>query len=430
MAINFPNSPNVNDTHTANDITWKWDGTTWKVGITTINAATIPGISTTGTSYFYDLDVAHNVSVGSSVTASTLFGDGSGITNIAGTPGPAGAPGAAGPAGAAGPIGPSGSPGTPGQDGPAGVDGPPGPTGPAGPAGGPTGPTGPIGPTGPAGGTGPDGPPGPPGSAPSTTQIIPSAYAYVNTNSAGQGTNMSWGAYNSSNGDMDFTFTSVLSDSNYYVLAEREQYDTHSVSITNKTASGFRATWLDNSGTSPLDPSTFGGVLIVYESSPTKIVGGDGPPGPPGPAGGPTGPTGPTGPAGTNGSPGPAGTPGPAGPPGSGGGSGGTTGSGSWTAGTGTAENIDSIAVSNVTAEYLLYFYDSGSVARQSQKVVLMNDGSTAYSQEYGVVFDKDLIVNVGVTMSGGNMILQATPDGAGYNGNTIEYKWLRNELS
>ena len=59
-----------------------------------------------------------------------------------------------------------------------------------------------------------------------------------------------------------------------------------------------------------------------------------------------------------------------------------------------------------------------------------MNDGSTAYSQEYGVVFDSDLIVNVGVTISGGNMILQATPDGSGYNGNTIEYKWLRNELS
>ena len=290
-----------------------------------------------------------------------------------------------------------------------------------GPAGGPTGPSGPIGPTGPAGGTGPDGPPGPPGSAPSTTQINPSAYAHVKTNNAGQGTNMSWGAYNSSTGDMVFTFTSVLTDSNYYVLAEREQFDTHTVSIMNKTASGFTARWLDNAGTSPLEPSIFPGVLIVYESTPTKIVGGDGPPGPPGPAGGPTGPTGPTGPAGTNG---------PAGPPGSGGGSGGTTGSGQWVAGSGTAENIDSIAVSNVTAEYLLYFYDSGSVARQSQKVILMNDGSTAYSQEYGVVFDKDLIVNVGVTVSGGNMILQATPDGAGYNGNTIEYKWLRNELS
>jgi len=29
MAINFPDSPSVNDTHTASGVTWKWDGTTW-----------------------------------------------------------------------------------------------------------------------------------------------------------------------------------------------------------------------------------------------------------------------------------------------------------------------------------------------------------------------------------------------------------------
>ena len=99
MAINFPSNPSVNDTHTANNITWKWDGTTWKVGITTFNAATISGISTSGTSYFYDLDVAHNVSVGSSITAGTYFGDGAGLTNVAGTTGPAGPTGSPGPAG-------------------------------------------------------------------------------------------------------------------------------------------------------------------------------------------------------------------------------------------------------------------------------------------------------------------------------------------
>ena len=29
-AFNFPNSPSVNDTHTENSVTWKWDGTVWK----------------------------------------------------------------------------------------------------------------------------------------------------------------------------------------------------------------------------------------------------------------------------------------------------------------------------------------------------------------------------------------------------------------
>ena len=35
MAINFPTSPNVNDIHTSGDMSWKWDGTTWKATITT-----------------------------------------------------------------------------------------------------------------------------------------------------------------------------------------------------------------------------------------------------------------------------------------------------------------------------------------------------------------------------------------------------------
>lgn len=29
MAINFPDTPSLNDTITNNGITWKWDGTTW-----------------------------------------------------------------------------------------------------------------------------------------------------------------------------------------------------------------------------------------------------------------------------------------------------------------------------------------------------------------------------------------------------------------
>jgi hypothetical protein len=152
MAINFPSNPSVNDTHTANNITWKWDGTTWKVGITTFNAATIPGISTSGTSYFYDLDVAHNVSIGSSVTAGTYFGDGAGLTNVAGTTGPAGPAGAPGPAGPAGGTGPQGSPGPAGTPGNDGATGPVGSEGPPGPGGGPVGPPGPPGPAG--GGTG------------------------------------------------------------------------------------------------------------------------------------------------------------------------------------------------------------------------------------------------------------------------------------
>jgi hypothetical protein len=29
-AINFPDSPNINDTFSANSLTWQWNGTVWK----------------------------------------------------------------------------------------------------------------------------------------------------------------------------------------------------------------------------------------------------------------------------------------------------------------------------------------------------------------------------------------------------------------
>ena len=106
--------------------------------------------------------------------------------------------------------------------------------------------------------------------------IVPVAYAHITNNNAGTDTNMSHGAYNSGNGDMVFTFDSAMGDANYYVLAEREQYDTHSVHISNKTTTGFTARWLDNSGTGPLDPATFPGVLLVYASTPTTSVGSGG----------------------------------------------------------------------------------------------------------------------------------------------------------
>ena len=77
MAVNFPNSPSNNDTHTENGYTWKWDGTTW-------------------------------------------------IIQSLAPPGPTG------PSGPAGGSGPAGPPGPTGGDGPSGPSGPPGPTGPTG----------------------------------------------------------------------------------------------------------------------------------------------------------------------------------------------------------------------------------------------------------------------------------------------------------
>ena len=107
----------------------------------------------------------------------------------------------------------------------------------------------------------------------STTIISPVAYAVVGTNSAGTGTGMSWGAYNSSTKEIAFTFDTAQPDTNYYVHTNREHFATHNIEVYQKTTTGFTTKWT-NSDTSALPPATFKGVLIVYASTPTISVGG------------------------------------------------------------------------------------------------------------------------------------------------------------
>ena len=45
MAINFPNSPSVNDTHTVGSITYQWDGISWN-SVISGGALTIAGEQT------------------------------------------------------------------------------------------------------------------------------------------------------------------------------------------------------------------------------------------------------------------------------------------------------------------------------------------------------------------------------------------------
>ena len=106
----------------------------------------------------------------------------------------------------------------------------------------------------------------------SSNEIIPVAFAHVTNDSAGTGTGISWGAYNSSNGRIEFTFDTAQPDTDYYVLWTREQYSYHNIEVSNKTTTGFRTTWT-NQDTTLLAPSIFSGGLIVYASSPLRNVG-------------------------------------------------------------------------------------------------------------------------------------------------------------
>ena len=50
MAINFPNSPNTNDTHTDGGRTWIWDGTTWKIYSSSTSGIGLSDLSVSTTS--------------------------------------------------------------------------------------------------------------------------------------------------------------------------------------------------------------------------------------------------------------------------------------------------------------------------------------------------------------------------------------------
>jgi len=104
-------------------------------------------------------------------------------------------------------------------------------------------------------------------------------------------------------------------------------------------------------------------------------------------------------------------------------------GSGSWTASAGTPQTIDTITgVANnaiKTAEYTIHIENGSNM--QAQKVLVMQDGTTAYSQEYAIMHKSGLLVSMSATISGGNLLLQATPE-TGVSGTTT-YKVTRQTM-
>ena len=105
-----------------------------------------------------------------------------------------------------------------------------------------------------------------------------------------------------------------------------------------------------------------------------------------------------------------------------------TLGGSTYTAAAGQTEVLDSIATSNVTADYNLYF--SHALGKQSQQVTILNDASIGDShiQQSGITFNNHLLVSVGSSIVGGNITLNAIPE-TGVTG-TITYKFFRTEVS
>lgn len=87
MAIDFPNSPSVNDTYVADERTWKWDGTTWRLlsgipalaGIDITNAVDINAAIVDADDFpIYDVSASANRKTDASRIPTYVFGKTSG----------------------------------------------------------------------------------------------------------------------------------------------------------------------------------------------------------------------------------------------------------------------------------------------------------------------------------------------------------------
>ena len=94
----------------------------------------------------------------------------------------------------------------------------------------------------------------------------------------------------------------------------------------------------------------------------------------------------------------------------------------------GVAADLDSFDTSSLNFQTAEYTINVGfGTYIQSQKVLVMQNGTTAYSQEYAVMYNPDLVVSIGATMTGTTCKLQATPE-TGITGLTT-YRFVRTTL-
>jgi hypothetical protein len=87
-------------------------------------------------------------------------------------------------------------------------------------------------------------------------------------------------------------------------------------------------------------------------------------------------------------------------------------GGGTFTAAAGVAHTINEYTIASTdfkTAEYTI-FANTGSKI-QSQKLLVMQDGTTAYSQEYAVMSSDTLLVSADATLAGGVVKIEITPE-------------------
>ena len=99
-------------------------------------------------------------------------------------------------------------------------------------------------------------------------------------------------------------------------------------------------------------------------------------------------------------------------------GGGGTVSSGTFTASAGSPSTLESYTYDSaeLVFEYTVFVKNGSNY--QTQKLLVMRDGTTVDSTQYAVMFSNGLLVQLDATISGGNVNLRATPE-TGVNGST-----------
>jgi hypothetical protein len=104
------------------------------------------------------------------------------------------------------------------------------------------------------------------------------------------------------------------------------------------------------------------------------------------------------------------------------------TGFGTFVASAGITTDVDNFLISDTnfkTAEYTVHIESSTSI--QAQKVLVMQNGTNAFAQEYGIMYDPTFMVSIGATVSGGRCKLQFTPE-SGISG-LMTYRFTRETM-
>jgi len=103
---------------------------------------------------------------------------------------------------------------------------------------------------------------------------------------------------------------------------------------------------------------------------------------------------------------------------GSGGGTSGVVVSGSFTASAGSASTINTYAYDSAELMFEYTAFIKNGSDYQTQKLLVMRDGTTVTSTQYAIMYSNELLVQLDATISGSDLLVKATPE-TGVTGST-----------